>query len=638
MIASVEKNKLVYVLARNAQAELTISSPLEAHRPQTLTYALVGLDVGYENPIFAALELDYTDCDLDPSGQSYLDAEKMLVYYELDLGLNYVLRKWSEPVDRTANILFHVPGGSDGPSGVLVCGEDSITYRHHNQVPHRVPIPRRNDPSSNPEKKSYILSGVMHKMRGGFFFLLQSDEGDLFKVTIDLSKDGTGRPTGDVDGIVIKYFDTVPIATSMCILSKSAGFFVACENGNHHMYRVSSLADDDDEREFDSRDYPVDSTADLEPAYFRPRANENVSLIESVDSLHPLMGCQVLNLTNDDVPQIYSISGAGARSSFNILKNGIQTSELAESNLPGVPVRTWSTKVNKNDAYDSLIVISFSNSTLVMSIGDDVEEVTDTGLLSDRSTVAIQLLGEDSLIQVWPRGIRHIRADGTAKDWHAPKNRTVVAAATNEKQVAVALSSGELVYFEQDVDGTLAEYDERPDMNETVTCLSLGDVPEGRQRSPFLAVGCNDQTVRIFSLSHEDTLNRRSIQALSSPPTALLMMAMEDPSSGGNAMFLHIGLYSGVYLRTALDEVTGDLSDSRSRFLGAKAVKLSRVIVKKKPAVLALSTRPWLGYSDSQTRAFTLRRVDYVPMESASNFSSAQCEEGMIGFQGQALR
>src|ERR1700677_2546828 len=71
MIASVEKNKLVYVLNRNAQAQLTISSPLEAHKAHALVFALVGLDVGYENPIFAALEVDYGDAEQDPSGQAY---------------------------------------------------------------------------------------------------------------------------------------------------------------------------------------------------------------------------------------------------------------------------------------------------------------------------------------------------------------------------------------------------------------------------------------------------------------------------------------------------------------------------------------------------------------------------------------
>ena len=50
---------MVYVLNRDAQAHLTISSPLEAHKANTITFTTVGVDVGFENPIFACLEVDY---------------------------------------------------------------------------------------------------------------------------------------------------------------------------------------------------------------------------------------------------------------------------------------------------------------------------------------------------------------------------------------------------------------------------------------------------------------------------------------------------------------------------------------------------------------------------------------------------
>lgn len=59
MIGAVEKQKLVYILNRDSAARLTISSPLEAHKSHTLVYHLVGVDVGFENPMFACLELDY---------------------------------------------------------------------------------------------------------------------------------------------------------------------------------------------------------------------------------------------------------------------------------------------------------------------------------------------------------------------------------------------------------------------------------------------------------------------------------------------------------------------------------------------------------------------------------------------------
>ncbi|KAK3168270.1 pre-mRNA-splicing factor rse1 [Lepraria neglecta] len=637
LIASVEKNKLVYVLNRNAQAELTISSPLEAHKPQTLVFALAGLDVGYENPVFAALEVDYTECDQDSTGQAYEDLEKSLVYYELDLGLNHVVRKWSDPVDRTATMLFQVPGGADGPSGVLVCGLDNITYRHSNQDPFRVPIPRRRGATENPERKRHIIAGVMHKMRGAFFFLLQSEDGDMFKVTLEMVEDEAGQATGEVKRLKIKYFDTVPIASNLCIL-KSGFLFVASETGNHHFYQFEKLGDDDEETEFDSDSFPVDPTEPYTPVYFHPRAAENVNLVESIDSMNPQMDCKVANLTEEDAPQIYSVCGTGARSSFRTLKHGLEVNDIVGSELPGGPTAVWTTKITRADEYDAYIVLSFKGETLVLSIGETVEEVTDTGFLSSAPTLAVQQLGEDALIQVHPHGIRHIRADRRVNEWPTPQHRYIVAATTNERQVAVALSSGEIVYFEMDTDGSLAEYDEKREMSASVSCLSLGEVPEGRTRSQFLAIGCADSTVRILSLDPESTLENKSVQALTSEPSALSIMAMADSTSGGSTLYLHIGLHSGVYLRTVLDEVTGELSDTRTRFLGPKPAKLFRVSVKGQPAVLALSSRSWLGYSDPQTKGFMLTPLDYNALEYASNFSSEQCVEGMVGIEKNNLR
>ncbi len=62
MIGAVEKQKLVYILNRDAQAHLTISSPLEAHKSSTICFNLTGVDVGFENPMFACLEVDYEVC------------------------------------------------------------------------------------------------------------------------------------------------------------------------------------------------------------------------------------------------------------------------------------------------------------------------------------------------------------------------------------------------------------------------------------------------------------------------------------------------------------------------------------------------------------------------------------------------
>lgn len=76
-IGSMEKQKLVYILNRDIAARLTIGSPLEAHKSHTIVHHCTGVDVGFENPIFACLEVDYTEADQDPTGEALKETEKV---------------------------------------------------------------------------------------------------------------------------------------------------------------------------------------------------------------------------------------------------------------------------------------------------------------------------------------------------------------------------------------------------------------------------------------------------------------------------------------------------------------------------------------------------------------------------------
>jgi splicing factor 3B subunit 3 len=642
MISAMEKAKLVYILNRDAAANLTISSPLEAHKNNAIIHHIIGLDVGFENPLFAALEVDYTESDQDPTGEAFNNAEKMLTYYELDLGLNHVVRKWSEPTDPRANLLVQVPGGQvastdrfDGPSGVLVCCEDHIIYRHMDKPQHRIPIPRRRHPLEDPSRGVIIIAAVMHKMKGAFFFLLQSEDGDLFKVTIDHEED-------EVRALKIKYFDTVPVASSLCIL-KSGFLFVASEFGNHYLYQFQKLGDDDNEPEFSSTSYPsfgmADPTAPLPHAHFRPRPLDNLAIADEVESLDPILDSKVMNiLPNSDTPQILAACGRGARSSFRMLRHGLDVEESVSSEPPGIPNAVWTTKQREEDEFDSYIILSFVNGTLVLSIGETIEEVQDTGFLSSAPTLAVQQIGADALLQVHPHGIRHVLADRRVNEWRVPDRRTIVAATTNKRQVVVALSSAELVYFELDLDGQLNEYQDRKAMGSTVLALSIAEVPDDRQRTPFLAVGCEDQTVRIISLDPESTLETISLQALTAPPSAICIADMLDASINKTqpTMFVNIGLQNGVLLRTVLDPLNGQLTDTRTRFLGTRPIKLIRVQIQKNPAILALSSRSWINYTHQNLMHFTPLIFDNL--DYAWSFSAELSPEGLIGITGSVLR
>ena len=77
------------------------------------------------------------------------------------------------------------------------------------------------------------------------------------------------------------------------------------------------------------------------------------------------------------------------------------------------------------------------------------------------------------------------------------------------------------------------------------------------------------------------------------------------------------GLANGVLLRTEVDRVTGQLSDTRQRFLGTRPPKLCSAAVRGNRAMLALSSRPWLGYSDMGR--YNLVPLSYEALDHASS-------------------
>eukprot|EP00873_Tetraselmis_striata_P011542 jgi/Tetstr1/431806/TSEL_021301.t1 len=606
MIGATEKQKLVYVLNRDGSGQLTISSPLEAHKSHHLVFSLVGMDMGYDNPVFAAIELDYAEADQDATGEAAAEAQKHLTLYELDLGLNHVMRKYSEPIDNGANLLVAVPGEADGPGGVLVCCENFILWKNEGQDEVRAVIPRRSDLPA--DRGVLIVAAATHKQKNMFFFLVQSEYGDVYKVTLEYEDER-------VTELKIKYFDTIPPCTSICVL-KTGFLFAASEFGNHALYQFQGIGDDDDAVEASSESL-METEEGFQPVFFSPRPLTNLLLIDELDSLSPVMDMKVENLLEEETPQIYALCGRGPRSTLRVLRPGLGVTEMAASPLPGNPTAVWTIRTSVTNDFDSYIVVSFSNATLVLSIGETVEEVH-------------------------PSGLRHISSSKRVAEWQTPGRRQVQKAAANSSQVAIALSGGDLIYFELDVRGNLVET-EKKDMRGDIAALDIAPVPEGRQRSKFLAVGDHASQVRILSLDPDDCLATLAVQALPAVPESLLIIdspvtgdSMSEEDAGAGSLFLHSGLANGVLLRTEMDRVTGAMSDTRTRFLGTRPPKLFATTLRGQRAMLALSSRPWLGYS--HMGRFNLTPLSYEALDYADSFASDQCPEGFVAVSKSTLR
>lgn len=557
--------------------------------------------------------------------------------------MNHVVRKGTDVIDPTSNLLIVIPGGADGPGGVFVCSENLITWVNRDCTPVRIPIPRRpaylaaNDNEKTPNGV-LIVAAAMHKLKSGFFVLAQTEEGDIFKVTMDYvaATDGSNNPVRDLK---IKYFDTVPVAASLCLL-KSGFLFVASEFGDHLLYQIEDLGNNDTEQiEYSSSDIKPEALSSL--VSFKPRSLRNLSVVDTILSLCPLTSAEAVIASEDESPYIHALCGKGSRSSLRIVRHGLEVAQLAISELPGVPSAVWSIRKSAADEYDSYIVVSFTNATLVLSVGEIVEEVTNSVLLTSVSTIMIAQLGDDALTQIYPQGVRYIRS-GRRNEWKSTEHKLIVKAACNQRQIVIALSGGELVYFELDSTGHLNEYQERRELSSEVTSLAIGLVPTGRQRSSFLAVGCADNTIRIVSLDPDNCLQLLSIQVLRWTPSSLTLsdseLGQKNPSGHSNSdpSYLHIGLTSGILMSASIDKTTGIISDSRIRYLGSKPVKLLPIKVDGSPAILALCSRPWLCLNNKSTSRYI--PLIYENLDYASGFKSEQFPEAIVGISGNTLR
>jgi splicing factor 3B subunit 3 len=633
MVGAVERQKFVYLLNRDSENKLTISSPLEAHRNHYLLYSVVGVDVGYDNPMFACLELDMGDLSSD---ETTLESRKKVVsFYEVDLGLNHVVRKYTETVSRDSHMLVALPGGHDGPSGVLVCAGDVIIWRNPGHASITLQLPRRDDCSG---KSLFFVSSTVHRMKNMFFVLLQTELGDLFKVSFDYD-----NSSNSVQEIKLSYFDSVPVSNSLCVLK--SGFLVcAAELGNNYVFQIESLGDNEQSAEFTSNDMRDDE----EPAaVYKARELKNLAVVDEIQSA-PFIETKVMNLTQDDSPQFYSISGRGPNSTFKITKPGVQINQLIEYPLQGTPTAVWSVKKRRDDQYQSYIIISFINATMILGIGDTVDEVTDSEFIPNVSSLLVQQIGADGLIQIHSSGYKYFRqvtpnGETIVKEWKPKYGSKVTHAAANNRQVLLVLNTNELVYFElKEQDGSLKEHSTTKKVPFAVSCVALGPVPEGRIRSKFLAIGTGDQTVRMLSLDPNSTFEPLAMQATNASPKSLHLSFHGDSTDENVAskqLILNVGMENGVYMRTLVDQVTGSLSDTRNRYLGNKPVKVFPIELEGNDVVFCLSSRSWFSYCSNQTGA----RIKLVPsnysynLEYASSFISEQCPEGIICISGNSL-
>jgi splicing factor 3B subunit 3 len=333
-----------------------LGSPIESTRSHSIVFDACALDVGYGSPRFASLERifapprDACEPPFDPDS-----APKTLVFYELDLGINSLIRCSEFSVPASANCLVSLPGPLFGHAGgVLSCARGHVQHFPHTGEPIPFPIPLR----KNAEELPIIVASATFCGAAIWFALLQNQFGDLLIV----------QPS-DSGVIDVRYFDTVPLASKLVVLRQGI-LGVFAETGSHFFYGITGV--------------------ECDPVFEYEESKTLTHLY--VIAEHPTLArltkmVAVRSQYGGKADTLLSIHGNGTRSSIKLTRRGIRTSEFHRTSIGGTPAFIKSVPLKPTDEFDRFLILSSAANTRVFEIveGGVTEARTSTFRLDCRT-------------------------------------------------------------------------------------------------------------------------------------------------------------------------------------------------------------------------------------------------------------
>lgn len=588
ILGAIEKNKLVYLTSKaSGETNLTLSSPLEANIPQTITFAIAGLDVGYDNPLFCAIEAEYGDIEDNKSPVHTGEIKKTLSFYEIDLGLNQVIRRKNIPISKTAHSLLPVPQIENSQGGVILVSNERLElYSVKGERLSEVVLPNRLDNYKN--KHLYqITSSCSYKLKSFFFLLLQNQLGDIFKLTVD-------------NGIqlAVSYLCTDKIATSMVLL-KTGYLFKANENSDHEFFSV--LRHDPDplayltnclyvprliaNSHYASQDQPAISSTITD---FGRMLQSDIyfSGFESLQVFQNLAGqvdSKFADLVGDNIGQYYTITSGINGSHLKSMRFSIEIEELAKSSLPIKPKALFPVRkihypnsvAGVGEDKTDFLLLSIPGKTFVLTVSEKIEEVKeDMGFNTNAETLHLMDLmdgngSRQGWAQVTNEEIRVISGSQQVTRTKVDGGQKIRLATSADDKLLLFTSTLQLHFYLQNKNSSTPQLDHqsKAELEIEVLCMTVFG-GNSRSSSFMAAIGFIDSTVRIYSLDPRSTLTRLSLLSLQSPPESIVF-------SQGHIV---IGTSSGTLSRAFVDPLTGALGEVRIRSVSDQPLKIFKEI------------------------------------------------------------
>lgn len=644
VLAALEKAKIAYVLNRDAAAlHPTVSSPLDFQRPNVMTHDLTGLDVGFENPMFAALE------------QVFNTSSKLLVWYELDLGLNQLVRRRQQVVDSNPYILIPVPGFKDGPGGVLLVSENSLSYYDYSKAASQDLSP--NDDSNLADSKRHsaaviscqipILEGrskhepaliVSHatfvrKKSNTFLVLLCTEDGDLLKA--DLKWDH------NLDLIMtIGYFDHIPASAQSMLILKSGFLCAGIEGTGLSLFKIKDT------------EIPLFNTAATPGLKSNGSANGNAKspldhftrdgVARMVVTMIP--NNRAVTTTGAVLRQFYDGDGVlllgtgrGAEGRLRAVRRGMSVSITSQGgNLPVAVGNMFSLSETEPGRLDQFVLITNRVSSKVLHVGSSaVQEASHFQFETEKQTLWAASVAPDTFVQVTSEVVKMTNLSmNEVRDWKPPQPGQVQAANSSGADLIVITSSGTLFYLR--LDGrrlTIEEedsFEEFSVVSKTTSfhrCVSVQHHFNVTQGIRFIVVS-TDHRVRLFRVDARKRINALGVFLAPSKVTDILLTTLGSDSGVASVPLIFCCTESGHLSCLELDENAGTMSLRKDLKSGVRVFGVRHLRTQNTSVALLLATNPTLVARFGSVVTFL--RLGYLQFTQASSFVSRAEELGLV--------
>ena len=606
--SALEKFKLAWTVSKDEKENPVLSAPLENTRNKTFVYSTVALDVGYESPKFCCIEIRKKRREEDEPEERF-DAKnepKLLTFYQLDTNINFLVRcgKREEdiPLLPTTYMLVAVPGPLfDAPGGVIAVSTGIIQYYSSQGVLiDALQLPKRE------ESESVIIANAVFKGDKGWFILLQNQFGDLLIINMPEEK------------LQVQYFDTVPVASSMCILSQGT-FAVFGSNGVNKFYYITSIPE------------PLEEAAIEESLKITPKEElTNLTEFDEQQTMTRLTKLMTVPSSHESqAGDIVTIHGSGANSSLKITRRGISSREVIKITVGGAPTFVKALKKDPFDVFDKFIILSHDDKTRVFEFNEETRKLTDYSgkeFIKDSPTLEVFLMPTfqiSSICQIHAGGIHIIEQNGETHDWVREGRFQITQVTANANQIAICFDDGTITLFETDQRALPIEVSSfrSREISGEITAIAIPQTPDGIRLADWLAIATNNDEMFVVYIvnikkCHEQWTVSSSI-VVNYPVNQMRFLFVE-----GISQILHIGHVNGLLTRATLDSTTGRLSNSQSNFLSMAPVTFSNCTIKGTRSLMINAGSPWIA------RGMKLTKFSTTPFVASCQYNAPFFPEG----------